>query len=125
VATGAVYLPGLSGTGPRLVGGSTWVESAQKLAMYEGGVTFDTSETGGDVNRVWILTPSSTSNSAVFTTTPWTWTYEDVTGATPPEETANIPHAGRFIWCEAVQCFIWWANGDDNVQAWVVNGFGE
>jgi hypothetical protein len=124
VATGVVSSPGKTGTGPLLVGGSTWVESEAKLVMYEGGDTTDGHESGpGFTNRVWILTPPSTSNAAVFTTTPWTWTYETVTGPTPPIQFAGIPHAGRFIWSEKVRAFIWWANGDDNAQAWVVNGF--
>jgi hypothetical protein len=124
VATGVVTDPGQTGTGPLLVGGSTWVESEAKLVMYEGGGTTDGHEAGpGFPNRVWILTPPSTSNSAVFTTTPWTWTFETVTGPTPPVQGDNIPHAGRFVWCEKVRAFIWWADGDSNAQAWVVNGF--
>jgi hypothetical protein len=130
VSTGEVSSPGMTGnspdTSPTLVGGSTWSESSQKLAMYEGGNTFDGHEAGpGFPNRVWILTPPSTSNPAVFTTTPWTWTFETVTGPTAPVQGDDIPHAGRFLWCEAVQCFLWWASGDSDVQAWVVNGFGD
>ena len=118
VATGAVYTPGTAGSGPLLGGGSEFVQSVNKIAHYEGGA-------GGQTDRVWILTPSSTTNPAVFTATPWTWTFEDVTGPTPPAQTAgnSIPHIGRFVWAEKVKCFIWWANGVDNVQAWRVKGF--
>jgi hypothetical protein len=130
VATGVCYAPGLTGVSPSvspaLVGGTDWVESAQKLVLYEGGSTSDNFVgSGGLPDRVWIITPPSTTDSGVFTTTPWTVTYEDVTGPTPPVQVSGIPHGRRFLWCEAVQCFIWWANGTDSVQAWVVNGFGE
>ena len=51
-------------------------------------------------------------------------TFEDVTGPTPPKQTADIiPHAHRFVWSEKVKCFIWWANGINNAQAWRVSGF--
>jgi hypothetical protein len=126
VATGTVYTPGTIGTYPKLVGGGSWVESSQKLAFYEGGGTSDEREAGpGFPNRVWILTPPSTKNPAVFTTTPWVWTFEDVTGPPPPVQSnpGNIPHGGRFLWADKVKCFIWWANGVDNVQAWRVRGF--
>jgi hypothetical protein len=128
VSTGECFAPDLSGAlMPKNQGGSTWVESAQKLAFYDGCDTeLDVgSPTLGFPNRVWIITPSSTSDPEVFTTTPWTETYEDVTGPTPPEQSQGIPHAGRFLWVESVQCFIWWANGEDTVQAWVVEGFGD
>jgi hypothetical protein len=124
VATGVVYTPGTTGTGPQLVGGYEWVQSSQKMAAYEGGVTSEGGAGVGFPNRVWILTPPSTTNDVTFRTTPWTWTFEDVTGPTPPAQTANtIPHIGRFVWADRVKCFIWWANGVDNVQAWRVKGF--
>jgi hypothetical protein len=131
VDTGVVSSPGWTGTAPQLTGGSDWVESAQKLVMYEGADTTDniadliSPSPVGDPNKVWILTPPSSSSPSVFTTTPWTWSSQTITGPTPPSTINFIPHAGRFNWCESVQCFLWWANGDDNVQAWVVNGFGD
>ena len=125
LSTGQCYLPGTTGTAPKLVGGADFVQSSNKMALYEGGVTSDQEEAGpGFINRVWILTPSSTTDPAVFTTTPWVWTFEDVTGPTPPAQQARvIPHAGRFVWADKVKAFIWWANGVDNVQAWSVRGF--
>jgi hypothetical protein len=127
VATGQVHTPGTRGTAPRLVGGYDWVQPSQKMAMYEGGAT--SAQVGGGVgpgfvNRVWILSPPSTTDPSVFTTTPWIWTFEDVTGPTPPRQTAGTnPHIGRFLWADKVKSFIWWANGVDNVQAWRVKGF--
>ena len=125
LSTGQCYLPGTTGTAPKLIGGADWVQSSNKMALYEGGVTSHQGERGpGFINRVWILTPPSTTNPAVFTTTPWVWTFEEVTGATPPVQTTGvIPHAGRFVWADKVKAFIWWANGVDNVQAWRVRGF--
>jgi hypothetical protein len=125
VSTGQAYEPGTSGTGPALVGGYDFVQSVNKLAAYEGGVTSDEHVTsgGGLPNRVFILTPPSL-DPAVFTTTPWTWTHEDVTGPTPPaQQSSTNPHIGRFIWADKVKCFIWWADGNSNVQAWHVAGF--
>ena len=49
VATGQVWQPSITGAVlPNLVGGAEWVESAQKLAMYEGGVTSDQEREGRD-----------------------------------------------------------------------------
>jgi hypothetical protein len=125
IATGQVYRPGMTGTGPKLAGGSDFVQTAGRLAMYEGGVTSDQEEAGpGVVNRVWILTPPITGIPEVFRRDAWRWSYEDITGPTPPVQTASvIPHVGRFVWADKVKCFIWWANGSDNVQAWNVKGF--
>jgi hypothetical protein len=112
VATGQVYTPGTTGTGPPGTGGFDFVQSANKLAIYE---SFSSS-------RVWTLTPPSL-NPATFTTTPWAYGFEDVTGPTPPTQPVDANHIGRFLWAEKAKCFIWWANGVDSVQAWKVKGF--
>jgi hypothetical protein len=118
ISTGQVYRPGTTGTGPTQTGGYDFVQTQNKMVAFDGGV-------GSTPNRVWILTPPHPGAPGFFTTMPWTWTYQDVTGPIPPKQTADtIPHIGRFIWCDKVKCFLWWANGVDNVQAWRVRGFG-
>jgi hypothetical protein len=123
IPTGQVYTPSQTGTYPQLRGGYDFVQSSNKIAVYEGGNTFDNAAGTGFPDRVWVLTPPSVTNASAFTTGTWTWTYETISGPTPPIQTANIEHGGRFVWADKVKCFIWWANGVDNVQAWKVRGF--
>jgi hypothetical protein len=124
LSTGTVYNPGTTGTGPELTGGYDFVQSANKIAVYEGGVSTDGGAGTGFIDRVWTLTPPSL-NSSAFTSSAWTWSYQTISGPTPPGQTATtISHIGRFVWAEKVKCFLWWANGVDNVQAWNVVGFG-
>ena len=102
--TGQVSTPGFTGTQPSAIGGGDWAETLDAYFYYEG-------RPPGAGNTVFRLTPSQN-----FETDPWVWASHTLTG-TAIATAGSINHNGRFRWVPRCDCFLWWPDPTQDIQA--------